>query len=434
MNKTVSSLLLAAIFSFANVGQAEPQPLDKVIAVVDKGVIMQSELDERLFQVVHNARANNLSLPDIESLRKQVLDHLIGEHLQLQIAQRIGFQVSDEQVNRAVEQVRQSNQLSPEQFIAQLEKDGMSLAELREKLRHDITLQQVQQAMVQQRIHISPLEIDNFLKSADAKFWISPEYQLGHILISLSQSASAEEVEAAQQKAAELVQKIRAGANFAEVAIAESDGPAALSGGDLGWRKTSDLPSLFADMLPPLEAGDVSEPARSPAGFHILKVYNKRGGEQQTEQQTKARHILLKPSAILTDEQAKAKLEKLRQRILDGEDFGALAKEHSEDIGSMLAGGDLGWSRPGMFVAEFENTMAQMEIGEISRPFRSQFGWHILQVEERRQEDITDDVLRDKAARILTSRRFEDELQIWLRELRDEAYINIKIEAETASE
>jgi peptidyl-prolyl cis-trans isomerase SurA len=430
MNKTICRLLLAAVFSVATAGHAEPQLLDKVIAVVDKSVIMQSELDERLLQVVHNARANKLALPNMETLQKQVLDHLISEHLQLQMAQRVGFRVSDEQVNQSIEQIRRANQLSPEQFAAQLQHDGMTMATLREKLRRDITLQQIQQAMVQQRIHISPLEIDNFLKSADAQFWISPEYHLGHILISLSQSASTADIEAAQQKAAELVKRIRAGANFAEVAIAESDDPAALSGGDLGWRKTSELPSLFAELLPSLAPGDVSEPARSPAGFHLLTVYDIRGNEQQTEMQTKARHILLKPSAILSDEEAKAKLEKLRQRILDGEDFAALAKEHSEDIGSMLAGGDLGWSRPGMFVAEFENTMARMDVEEISQPFRSQFGWHILQIQERRQEDITDDLLRDKAANLLTNRRFEDELQIWLREMRDEAFINIKITPE----
>lgn len=430
MNKTICRLLLAAVFSVATAGQAEPQLLDKVIAVVDKSVIMQSELDERLLQVVHNARANKLALPNMETLQKQVLDHLISEHLQLQMAQRVGFRVSDEQVNQSIEQIRRANQLTHEQFAAQLQHDGMTMADLREKLRRDITLQQIQQAMVQQRIHISPLEIDNFLKSADAQFWISPEYHLGHILISLSQSASTADIEAAQQKAADLVKRIRAGAHFAEVAIAESDDPAALSGGDLGWRKTSELPSLFAELLPSLASGDVSEPARSPAGFHLLTVYDIRGNEQQTEMQTKARHILLKPSAILSDEEARAKLEKLRQRILDGEDFAALAKEHSEDIGSMLAGGDLGWSRPGMFVAEFENTMTQMDVGEISQPFRSQFGWHILQIQERRQEDITDDLLRDKAANLLTNRRFEDELQIWLREMRDEAFINIKITPE----
>lgn len=428
MKNTVRSLLLATAGALASLSlHAEPQLIDKVIAVVDKNVIMQSELDERLMQVAQNARANKMALPDMKVLEQQVVDHLVSEHLQLQMAKRVGVTISDEQVNQAIEQIRVSNQMTPEQFKRQLESDDLTLASLREKVRRDMTIQHIQQGVVQQRIHISPLEIDNFLKSADARFWISPEYHLGHILISLPQSASAEEVEAARTRGAELVKRIRDGANFAEIAIAESKGTNALSGGDLGWRKTSDLPSLFADLLPNLEVGQVSEPARSPAGFHILKVYDKRGGEQQKEMQTKARHILLKPSAILSDEDAKAKLEKLRERILKGEDFAALAKENSEDIGSMLAGGDLGWSRPGMFVPEFEQTMEKMAVGEISEPFRSQFGWHILQVQERREEDITDDLLRDKAARILTSRRFEDELQIWLREMRDEAFVDVKI-------
>lgn len=427
MKRSIHQLFFAACITCVSLASAEPHPLDKVIAVVDKSVIMQSELEERLLQVAQNARANNLALPEPDVLRKQVIDHLISEHLQLQMARRVGFRISDEQVNQTIDQIRRSNQLTPEQFMEQLRADGLTLETLREKLRRDMTIQQIQQGMVQQRIHISPLEIDNFLKSADAKFWISPEYHLGHILISLPQTASGEDVDAARERAEGLVKKIRSGANFAEVAIAESDGPTALNGGDLGWRKTSDLPSLFADLLPALQPGQVSEPARSPAGFHILMVYDKRGGEQQTELQSKVRHILVKPSAILSDEEAKAKLEKLRQRILKGEDFAALAKEHSEDIGSMLAGGDLGWSKPGMFVKEFEQTITQMDVGEISPPFRSQFGWHILQVQERRQEDITDELLRDKAARILTSRRFEDELQIWLREMRDDAFVEIKI-------
>lgn len=432
MKKTIPTFLLAASFTLAAaIGHADPKPLDKVIAVVDKSVIMQSELDERLMQVVQNASANKHALPPMEVLQKQVVDHLISEHLQLQAAQRYNIRIGDEQVNNAIEQIRRANQLTHEQFAAQLAHDGMTMGDLRSRVSRDLTIQQIQQGIVQQRIHISPLEIDNFLKSADAKFWISPEYHLGHILVSLSQSASAEEVEAAKAKADSMVKKIRAGRSFAEVAIAESDGPTALNGGDLGWRKTGDLPSLFADLLPELEKGDVSEPARSPAGFHILTVYDKRGGEQQTEMQSKVRHILVKPSEILSDAEAKAKLVKLRERILKGEDFAALAKEHSEDIGSMLGGGDLGWSRPGMFVAEFENVMAKMATGDLSEPFRSQFGWHILQVQERRQEDITDDLLRDKAARILTSRRFEDELQLWLREMRDEAYVDIKTETET---
>mgnify|MGYP001237759647 CR=1 FL=1 len=428
MKNLVTTLLLTASCALTSfLAHAEPQLIDRVAAVVDKNVIMKSEVDERLSQVVLNARANKMALPDMKVLEKQVIDHLIGEHLQLQVAQRMGINISDAQVNQAVEQIRVSNRLTPEEFATQLKLDGLSIQSLREKVRRDITLQHVQQVTVSQRIYISPLEIDNFLKSADALFWISPEYHLGHILVSVPQNAGSEEVEAARAKAESLVKRIRGGANFAEVAIAESNGPTALNGGDLGWRKTSDLPSLFVDLLPNLEVGQVSDPARSPAGFHVLMVYGKRGGEQQKEQQTKVRHILVKPSAILSDEEAKAKLAKLRQRILDGEDFATLAKENSEDIGTMLAGGDLGWSRPGMYVPEFERTMAKTEVGEISEPFRSPFGWHILQVQERREEDITEEVRRDKAARVLTSRRFEDELQLWLQEMRDSTFVDIKI-------
>lgn len=421
--KLTGALLLSAL-AFSS--QAEIQPLDKVAAVVDRSVILQSEIDERVEQIAVRARAGGMALPEPEVLRQQVLDHLINEQLQMQVASRVGFVVNDEQVNAAIENIRQTNQLSPEAFAKQLQRDGLTVPALREKIRRELTLQQIQQGMVQQRIQISPQEIDNFLSSADAQFWISPEYHLGHILVSLPQSPSAEELAAAEKKAESLVKKLRQGAAFNEVALAESDGPDALDGGDLGWRKTTDLPSLFAEIVPELQVGQVSEPARSGAGLHILKLYDKRGDDQQIETQSKVRHILIKPSAIVSDEEAKARLTRIRQQILDGADFAKLAKEHSEDIGSMMSGGDLGWSRPGMFVPEFEGAMKGIAQGEISQPFKSQFGWHILQVEERRQEDISDAILRDKAARILTSRRFEDELQIWLRELRDDAFVDIK--------
>ena len=407
--------------------QAEIQKLDEVVAVVDRNVLFQSELDERIAQVAQNARANKLTLPDNDALQEQVLDHLISEKLQLQMASRVGIQISDEQIEQTIEQIRVSNKLTQEQFITQLQLDGLTLNALRSKLRQDITLQQVQQGVVQQRIHISPLEVDNFLKSADAQFWISAEYHLGHILLSVPSAASAEEVENIKAKAEAIIKDVENGTPFAQIAIAESKGPAALSGGDLGWRKTSELPSLFAEVVPKLEVGQVSAPTRSGAGFHILKLYEKRGGEQQTETQAKVRHILIKPSAIVSNEEAEAKLKKIRQQILDGAEFSKLAKENSEDIGSMLAGGDLGWSRPGMFVPAFEQVVSSIDVGEISQPFRSRFGWHILQVEERREEDITDDLLRQKAAQVLTQRRFEDELQVWLSELREEAYVDIKI-------
>lgn len=419
--------ILAICMSVSATALAEVQFLDKVIAVVDTEVVLRSELDERLQQVAERAQTNSLGLPDLEVLQQQVLDHLISERLQLQMARRVGLEVSDGQVNQTLNQIIANNNMTREQFAEQLALEGLSMAQFQENLRKDIALQQIQQGIVQQRIQISPLEIDNFLSSADARFWMGGEYHVGHILIGLPQSPTAEDVETARQKAEVLAATIRNGARFAEVAIAESNGPAALEGGDLGWRKTSELPSLFADVVPNLAVGSVSEPIRSGAGYHLLTVYETRGGAQQIQTQTRARHILLKPSAILSNEEAQAKLQSLRQQLLDGADFAELAKAHSEDIGSMLSGGELGWSSPGMFVPEFEAVMSNAEEGEISEPFRSQFGWHILEVMERRDEDITDAVLRDKAARVLTNRRFEDELQIWLRELRDDAFVDIKI-------
>ncbi len=435
MMKLFSPILITLCLAVTTMSvQAERQPLDKIAAIVERSVVLQSEVDDRVAQVIANAQGNKVALPPKDVLEKQVLDHLITEQLQMTTAQRVNLIVTDEHVNNAIDSILANNKINRQQLEQQLSREGTTMANFREKLRRDITLQQIQQAMIQQRIQISPLEIDNFLKSAEAKFWISPEYHLGHILVSLPQAASAEDVEAGLAKAKGIVKKIRDGKAFAELAIAESDGPAALQGGDLGWRKTSALPSLFAEILPSLEVGQVSEPTRSPAGFHILKVYETRGDEQQKQEQVHARHILVKTSAIMSNEEAKRKLEKIRQDILAGADFAVKAKENSEDIGSMLGGGDLGWSNPDVYVPEFSKVVKNLPIGEISKPFKSQFGWHILQVQERRQEDITEAVLRDKAARILTSRRFEDELQIWLRELRDDAYVDVLAEHTESSE
>ena len=426
-NTCAAALTLLASWLWSGAALAEPQPIDRVVAVVDKSVVLASDLEARLDEVASRARAAGTELPDRDALVEQVLDHLISEQLQLQMAQRVGLTLPDEQVNAALDNIRRSNNLSEQQFERELQREGLSTAAFREKIRREMTLQQIQQGMVQQRIQISDLEIDNFLRGADDRFWVSPEYRLGHILISLPASPSAAEVRTAQRKAEKLVAAIRGGSAFASVAIAESNGPAALEGGDLGWRKAEDLPSLFSDRLPRMVPGSVTEPLRSPAGFHILTLYDKRGDSEQTQLQAKVRHILLKPSAILSNEEAAAKLNQWRQEILNGADFAALAKEHSEDLGSALAGGDLGWSKPGAFVPAFEQTIANTDVGEISAPFRSRYGWHILQVEERREEDISAAARREKAARILASQHFEDELSVWLRELRDDAFIDVKI-------
>lgn len=417
-----AGMMLMASLSAYSAGQA----IDKVAAIVGKSVITQSELEARINEIKQRPESERVKLPSDSVLRNQVLEHLITEHLQMATANRVGLKVSDEQVNAAMATLAKNNRMTAEEFEQTLTRQGLSVAAMRDRVRRELTLQQIQRGVVTQRIRVSDLEIDNFLKSADAKFWISPEYHLGHIMIALPQSPTAEEVAIAEKKIAAIHEAVSKGADFAATALAQSNAQDALKGGDIGWRKSSDLPSLFAELVTDLPVGSVSKPARSPAGFHILKLYEKRGDQNQVVTQSHVRHILLKPSAILTNEEAKAKLFKLRSDILAGADFAKVAKENSEDIGSMLGGGDLGWSSPGMFVPEFEATIEQAKVGEISPPFKTQFGWHILQVIERRQEDMTQEVLRRKANNLLTSRRFEDELQMWLLELREDAYIDIK--------
>ena len=421
------AIALATLVSLSTFAAAQLKQLDRVVAVVRQDVITESELNERIAEIRARVANNPQALPDEETLQNQILEHLILEQLQLQTAERAGLRIEDDEINHALENVRRQNGLSEQQFIEQLRYDGLSLVGFREKIRRELTIQHIQRGVVSQRIEISDLEIDTFLKSAEGKFWISAEYNLGHILIPLPQAPSKEDISAAQKHADALFQQLQQGANFQDLAIAHSKGPAALKGGDLGWRKTSDLPTLFAELVPTLEVGQVAKPSRSGAGFHILKLHQKRGDNTQVITQSKVRHILVKPSAILSDAEAKEKLQGIRKQLQEGAEFADMAKEHSEDIGSMLAGGDLGWSTPGQFVPEFEKVMSGIEVDEVSEPFRSQFGWHILQVTERREEDMTEKVIRNKAARVLTGRRFEDELQVWLREIRDGAFVEIKI-------
>lgn len=416
----------AAIFC-ASAAWGAVQMLDRVIAVVDNMVVTQSQLNQRVSGVEQRSREQGLRLPPREILEKQIIDHLINETLQLGMAERYGVAVSDEEVLQYIQRMKQANNWDQEELLATLESQETTFNEFREELRRELVIKNISQGLVSRRIRVSEQEVDNFLNSADAKFWISPDFHLGHILISLPPAPTPEETLAAEEKANALYEKLSRGQNFAETAIAESSGPNALNGGDLGWRKTSDLPTLFAEIAPKLEAGEVSKPARSQAGFHLLKLYEKRGDTKQIVNQTRARHILIKTSEIVDDAQARRKLQELRQQILDGADFAELAKNHSEDMGSRLSGGDLGWTSPGVFVPEFEAVIENSEINEISEPFKTTFGWHILQVTDRREEDMTSEAIRNRARTMLMNRRFEDEKQIWLQELRDEAFIEVKI-------
>lgn len=418
----------AALVFVSTAAGAAPEMLDRIVVIVDKDVITQSELDERVADISIRAQQAQMRLPPRDVLQSQVLDQLISETLQLNMARRYGIEIPDAEINATIQNIIQSRQWDMDTFLSEIAKEGATLDEFKAKIRREMTLRNVSQGVVLGRIRISEQEISNFLKSADAQFWISPDYRLGHILIALPASPSKEQVTEAEARAERIYEELKKGANFEEMAIAESSGPAALSGGDLGFRKSADLPTLFAEIAPKLEIGEVAPPARSQAGFHILKLRDKKGETKQIVAQAKVRHILIKPSAILSEQKALEKIQDLRRQIIDGEkEFGDLAKDFSEDIGSKMSGGDLGWTQPDTFVPEFANAVRTLDIGKLSEPVKTQFGWHIIEVVDRRQEDLTEEAIRGKARQMLTSRRFEDETQIWLQEMRDDAFIEIKI-------
>jgi peptidyl-prolyl cis-trans isomerase SurA len=283
---------------------------------------------------------------------------------------------------------------------------------------------QVQQGSVMRSIHVSAQELNNFLNSEEGKLMTSPDINLGQILISAPSTANG--ITSSQDKLNVIIAQLEQGADFKQLAIASSDDQSALEGGDLGWRKQAQLPSLFIEAIEDLQPGEISKPLRSGAGFHVLKLYDRKGGGEQLIEQHFARHILLKPNQIRNQAETVALLNDLRQQAQDTDGFFALAKQYSEDPGSALKGGELGWSSPGLFVPEFENTMSSISLNEISQPFQSQFGWHILQVTDRRMQDFSDEILRNRADNLLRQRKYSEELQVWLQKIRDEAYVEIK--------
>lgn len=421
----LGSVLLAT--SQLGLAQSNTVSLDRVVAIVDKDVVLESELNDRKASILERLKGQYQQLPPEDVLNKQILEQLIIERIELGMAERYEIKVDEEEIDQAIGRVLQKNQITLAQLEADLKNQGLTIDGLRNQMRNELTISHLQQGIVNSRIKITEQDINNFLSSSDGKFATSPDFHIGHILIAVSSSADADTIAAAEKQANEIYQKLQSGSDFSQMAISYSNDQAALQGGDIGWRKLAQLPELFGDQMAQLVEGQVSKPFRSGAGFHILKNIEQRGGGEQLVEQTHARHILIKTSEIMDDAQARQKLLDLKMRIDKGEDFGKLAREHSEDTGSMLSGGDLGWSTPGMFVPEFEAAMGNTAIGGITRPFKSQFGWHILQVIERRKEDMSDKMKRNQAANVLRSRRFDEEFQLWLTQIREEAYVEIKL-------
>jgi len=416
-------VLLAASAAAQQGGRAPVVELDRIVAVVNDDVIVASELEERVTEALERIQASGFPAPSAAELRRQVLERLVLERLQLQTAARLGIRVEDEALNRAVASIAERNGLTLREFRDTLERDGFDFGRFRDQVRNQILLARVRQSQVERRIRISERDIDNFLATAAKQGATDTEYRLAQILIALPDGASPEQIEEARRRAEAILERLRAGADFAQTAAAESDGQQALAGGDLGWRKAADLPTLFADLVPEMEPGDLRGPIRSSSGLHIIKLLERRDGERHIVTQTHARHILIRTNELVDDAEARARLEQLRLRLEGGDPFEDLARGHSEDPASAAEGGDLGWLDPGDVVPEFQEAMDALAPGEISEPVKTQFGWHLIQVLERRERDDTERARRAAAREQIRRRKLDDELQVWLRQLRDEAYV-----------
>lgn len=421
---TIKTLFTAALLAFTFVAQSAPQRLDYVVAVVDDDIIMASELKQRVDMVVRQNQGN--PLPAQAELEDQVLERMIIESIQLQMADRSGIRISDAQLNDALNRIAAQNNLTLPQFRAAMEKEGTPFALARQQILDEMRISRVQRFQVGERIQITDQDVDYFLASDLGKMASSAEYRVGHILIATPSDATPTDVRAIEQRANALLKRLRNGEDFAKLAMAESSSRTALEGGDLGWRREAQLPGLFANIVPRMNVGDVSDILPSSSGFHIVKLINKRGGNTELVKQTKTRHILIAPNEIRDAIDAEALINDLYQRLKKGEDFATLARAMSDDPGSGSNGGDLGWVSPGTMVPEFDTTMKNTAIGQLSAPFESQFGWHILLVEDRRETDVGVENQRNQVRNMLYGRRFEEELPIWLRKIRSEAYVEIK--------
>jgi len=423
---TLGALLLGSAL-LATSASAQVRPLDRIVAIVDNDVIMQSQLDQRLAEVQQTIEKRGAELPPIDVMQQQVLERLITENLQLQIGDRSGIRISDEELNQALATIAQRNNMTLEQFRSALQQDGLGLETAREQIRREMVISRVRQRRIAERIQVSNQEVENFLASDLGKLQLSEEYRLANILIPVPESSDSAAIQAAEKSATDTWQQLQQGVDFAQLAVSRSASENALEGGDMGWRKAAQLPPPFDTQVRELSVGEVTQPVRTPPGFIILKLLDKRGGDTQVRDEVHVRHILIKPSQIRSEAESRRLIERLRDRIEAGEDFAELARSFSEDPGSALNGGDLNWIDPNSLVPEFREVMANTANGQLSEAFQSQFGWHILEVLGRRATDASEEFREQQAMNLLRNRKYDEELQAWLRQIRDEAYVEVKL-------
>jgi peptidyl-prolyl cis-trans isomerase SurA len=428
MNHIMNFKQLSLQFSFiflsmvTAVAHATLKPLDEIIVIVNEDVITKVMMDNRIEDFRKQLALSQISRVEPETLKKQVLERMIRDTIQLQQAKQLGITVDDLMLNRMLEQLAQGNNMTLDKFRETIEAEGINYARFREQTRDEIIIKQLQQRVVASKINVSDQEVQQYIDQNESIDSSKITYHLRHILIATPESATPEDIENARGKADFVYRQIQSGAKFEDIAIKESSGRNALEGGDLGDRKANELPQLFVDAVADLSPGETSRPVRSASGFHLLQLVS-RSDNQVMVKQTHARHILIRTSSEVSDEQARATLTALKKQIENGGNFAELASEFSEDPGSKIKGGDLGWAGPGDFVAAFETVADSLAIGQISEPFKSPFGWHILEVLEVRDYDQSKSNKENQARDAIQKRKIDEELRLWLRRIRDEAYV-----------
>jgi peptidyl-prolyl cis-trans isomerase SurA len=426
-------VFLLALLSAASMGFAQTAPgrivtLDRIVAIVNDEVITQRELDEQKRAIVTQLKRQNTPLPPTDVLDKQVLERFINERAQLQFAKENGIRVDDLTVDKAIARIAEENKLSLTDFRKTLEKDGVPYAKFREEIRNEIVINRVREREVDSRILITEAEIDNYLATVQTQGGREDEYRLAHILLLVPEQASSDQIRAKQARAEEAYQQLKGGADFGQIAAGFSDAADAMQGGDLGWRPAGRLPSVFAEKVRAMKTGEISPVIKSTTGFHIVKVLDRRSHDAPTViEQAHARHILIKVNEIVSESEAKAKIERIKLRIDGGADFAAIAKLNSEDT-SASRGGDLGWLSPGDTVPEFERAMDALAPRQLSAPVRSPFGWHLVEVLERRRQDVTVEKNRTSARLAVLSRKSDEAYQDWVRQMRDRAYVEYRLD------
>ena len=406
---------------------ANTEVLDKIAAVVENDVILEKELNKEVSAIAQRIQASHTQMPPESILRKQVLEKMIVDNLQRQLAEKAGITVSEEMLNSSAADIAQRNNMNLQQFRAELERQGMSYKSFLDNMRNEIIINQLRSREIGGRIKVTDREVEHYMETQEKIGEEAVQYHLGHILIAVKEAASATEIQKARSKADDLVQKLRSGQDFTQTAMSDSDDDLALKGGDLGWRTASDVPTLFVDRVGKMSPGEVADPIRSPSGFHIIKMLEVKGLDNHIITNTNVRHILIKTNELINDEEAQKRLLALKARIADGDDFASLARAHSDDKGSALKGGSLGWVGPGDLVKPFEEAMGKLKVNEISEPVQTQFGWHLIQVLDRKDKDNSAEQKKNRVRDAIRKRKIEEETELWIRRLRDEAYVEIHL-------